>query len=49
MFDKDAALMLKAIKTIIDILGALHPETVADALEALKIELMKKRFNKTKI
>ncbi len=41
MFDKDAAFMLKAMKTRGNILGALFPEAVIDALEALnsRIEL----------
>lgn len=36
MFDKDAAFMLKAMKTSGNIPGALFPEAVTDALDALK-------------
>ena len=36
MFDKDAKFMLKAMHTSGNIPGALFPEAVADALEALQ-------------
>ena len=39
MFDKDAAFMLKAMKTSGNIPGALFPEAVSEALEALKTRI----------
>ena len=36
MFDKDASMMLKAMKTSGNIPGALFPEAITDALDSLK-------------
>ena len=45
MFDKDAALMLSAMKISGNIPGALFPEDITDALEALQDRIKLEKSN----